>query len=314
MSISLETLPRRSQSNSEVVVLGGGPGLATVLRALRDEDIRLTAIVGIAEEGRRDGGARHAVTGAGVEDLRRSLEALTNEEGALLRAIRRPLTIEPAGRHPLGNLVLASVAAAFGDYGRASTWLGEQLGISGAVLPATKAPVQLEIETLPEGPAGAESDGAERTLPQVRFPGDVESPDASVAAIRHAKWTLLAPGALYRSVLSTAAVPDLVAALRGTPARVLWIANLAPDALEVPSMTANEHLRALRQHGVRVDAVMHDPSATLEFDAAELRRYGVQSLPHNLRSTGDPAVHDAGRLRRALIAQISSRSTTTVSG
>jgi uncharacterized cofD-like protein len=293
--------------SSEVVVLGGGRGLATVLRALRDEDVRLTAIVGLADERPSRDDAEYRASRPGVEDLRRSLEALTGEEGALLRAIRRPLSIERMGRHPLGNLVLASVASAFGDYGRASAWLGEQLGVSGAVLPATKEPVGVQIAT--------PSDAAEQKVPRVRFAGgEVDSPDAAIAAIQRAHWAVLAPGSLYRSVLSTAAVPDLASALRDTSARVLWIANLAPDPLEAPGTVAIDHLLALRLHGIRVDAALHDPSASLALDPAELRRYGVESLPWKLCSAGNPALHDVAELRRALREQLGSARTSTVGG
>ena len=79
-------------------------------------------------------------TGRTVEDLRRSLEALTDDEGALLRAIRRPLTVGPLGEQPLGNLVIGSVASAFGDYGTASRWLGEQLGIAARYCPPRLRP------------------------------------------------------------------------------------------------------------------------------------------------------------------------------
>jgi uncharacterized cofD-like protein len=212
------------------------------------------------------------------------------------------------GRHPLGNLVLASVASAFGDYGRASAWLGEQLGISGAVLPATKEPVRVQI-----APIAARSGAPEHKLLRVRFTGDdLESPDAAIAAIQRARWAVLAPGSLYRSVLSTVAVPDLVSALRSTAARVLWIANLAPDPLESPGTGAIDHLLALRLHGIRVDAAMHDPSATLALDPADLSRYEVESLPRKLRSAGDPALHDVTGLRRALSEQIGSTSTSPV--
>jgi uncharacterized cofD-like protein len=279
-----------------------------VLRALREEDVRVTAIVGLADEALPDAGAGHRVSGPGIEDLRRSLEALTGEEGALLRAIRRPLSIEPVGRHPLGNLVLASVASAFGDYGRASAWLGEQLGVSGAVLPATKEPVGVQITPVAPG------DGPEKKLQRVHFAGGAESPDAAIAAIQRAQWALLAPGSLYRRVLATAAVPDVVLALRSTSARVLWIANLAPDPLEAPGIGAIDHLLALRLHGIRVDAAMHDPSAILALDPADLRRYDVQSLPHRLSSTGDPALHDVEGLRTALREQIGSTSASTVGG
>jgi 2-phospho-L-lactate transferase/gluconeogenesis factor (CofD/UPF0052 family) len=290
MSTSRETLPRQSRSNSSVVVLGAGRGLASVLRALRDEDSRLTAIVSIAYDGTDGGDDRHRLTSAAVEDLRRSLEALTGEEGALLRAIRRPLTIERLGRHQLGNLMIASVATAFGDYGRASTWLGEQLGVGGA------------------------SDSG-RKVSRLRFAGGrTESPDAAVAAIEHAQWALLAPGSPYRSMISTAGAPDLVRALRSTRARVLWIANLEPGSGEGAKMAAIDQLLALRSHGIRVDAVMHDPAATFTFDPAELTGYGVESVPRELRSTTDPGVHDPDRLRLALRRLIGSRPTSSVGG
>jgi 2-phospho-L-lactate transferase CofD len=125
---------------------------------------------------------------------------------------------------------------------------------------------------------------------------------------------VLAPGSLYRSVLATAAVPDLVAALRSTRARVLWIPNLAADSREAANMIAIDHLLALRLHGIRVDAVMHDPAATLGFDADELTSYGVEPLPRELRHSTNPAMHDPEQLRLALRGLIGSRPIGTVGG
>ena len=251
------------------------------------------------EEGSTDSHRR--LTGAAVEDLRRSLEAMTGEEGALLRAFSRPLTIENLGRNPLGNLVIASVAAAIGDYGRASIWLGEQLGVGGAVLPATVEPIQEQIDA----PRPRSEGGVEPSLGRLRFVGEsIQSPDEAVVAIRQAGWALLAPGSLYRDVLSTAAVPNLAAALNRTRARVVWIANLEPGTA---NMTAMDHLAALRLHDVRVDVVLHDPSAGLRFDPSELTEHGVQSVARPLRSNGNPAVHDLESLRSALRAMIASR-------
>jgi len=215
--------------------------------------------------------------------------------------MRRPLTIERLGRHPLGNLVIASAASAFDDYGRASAWFGEQLGIEGAVLPATTEAVQWDLEPFEDtSDANAEGDPAERPC-RLRLIGDrIDSPPAAIDAIERCHCALLAPGSLYRSVLSTAAVPDLAAALKTTQARVIWIANLEHDADERPSMTVMGYLMALRFNGVRVDAVLYDPSAALKFDAAELARHGVEAIPRALRSTREPRTHDPERLRSAL--------------
>jgi uncharacterized cofD-like protein len=304
MSTSRATLPRQSRSNRAIVVLGGGRGLACVLKALRDQNADLTVIVSIAN----DQGSHELPSARAVEDLRRSLEALTGEEGALLRAIRRPLTIGRLGEEPLGNLVLGSVASAFGDYGTASRWLGEKLGIAGAVLPATTQPVPREIEPLAEGFPDAPSVSPGHELKRLRFASEqIETPAAAISAIEEAQWVLLAPGSLYRSVLSTAAVPQVASALSRTPGQVVWIASVAPGSRDTAGMAGVDYLRALRLHGVRVDVVLHDPSATLRFDASVLASYGARSVARPLRSRRDHALHDPAMLSAALEEMIGSR-------
>jgi uncharacterized cofD-like protein len=299
-------LAEHGRSN-QVVALGGGRGLACVLSALRSAATRLTVITSIADEGDWEGDARERLTGP-VGDLRRSLEALSDEDAALLHAIRRPLTVDGVGQHPLGDLTLTAAADALGGYGRASMWLGEQLGIDGAVLPATIEPARRQIEEIGLAAPGKATGERGRSVRRLRFgEGRTDSPEAAVAAIRSAQWVLLAPGELYRHMLSTCAVPDLSAVLATTSARVVWIASLAPDPRDAPDLTATDHLLALRLHGIRVDAVLHDPSATLVVDISELAAIGVESVPRPLRSASDPGTHDPERLHAALSELLTPR-------
>lgn len=300
------TLPEQARSSSAAVALGGGRGLTSVLRALRNEDGHLTVIAGIAGEEDQDDGAQHRLTGP-VGDLRRSLEALSDEDGALLHAIRRQLTVDGVGQHRLGDLTLAAAADALGGYGSASIWLGEQLGIDGAVLPATVEPARWQIEEVEQDAIQAPPGGSGHRVRQLRFVGDrIDSPAAAITAISDAQWVLLTPGAMYRSMLSTCAAPDLAAALRSTSARVVWIANLAPDPGDAPDMTAIDHVHLIRLHGLRVDVVLHDPSAALSFDPVDLAHIGVESVARPLRSATDPAAHDPERLRSALTTLLAS--------
>lgn len=285
-----------------------------MLRALRNHSGDLTVVVSIAYDQGQDPQAPAPPAGRSMEDLRRSLESLSGEEGALVRAIRRPLTIERLGKQPLGNLVIASVASAFGDYETASRWLGEQLGITGAVLPATTEPVPREVKTVEKSPSasGRRSGDAAKRLSFVSE--RLEAPAAAVEAIDKAGWVLLAPGSLYRSLLSAAAVPDLTAALTRTRARVLWIANLEPTSCETARTSGIDHLCALRRHAVRADVVLHDPSATLKFDAAALEAYGIQSITRSLRSRADSSLHDPTKLGAVLDEMIASSAKDAVRG
>jgi uncharacterized cofD-like protein len=301
--VGVRAVEEHEGTSTKVVVLGGGRGLASVLSALRSTGMRLTVITSIAAAPDGVGDARQRLRGP-VEDLRRSLEALSDEDAALLHAIRRPLTVDGLGQHPLGDLTLTAAADALGSYGRASMWLGEQLGINGSVLPATVEPARHDIEEI-----GLPAPGQATTRParRLRFADSrTDSPEGAVAAINDAQCVLLAPGGLYRNILSTCAVPDLAAALASTSARVAWIANLEPDPDEAPGMSATDHLLVVRLHEVRVDVVLHDPTATLSFDDAELSALGVASVAQPLRSRTNPETHDPQLLRAALTSLLGS--------
>jgi hypothetical protein len=136
-------------------------------------------------------------------------------------------------------------------------------------------------------------------------------PKATSDSIDQADLVLLGPGSLFTSVLAASALPDVAATLARTAARVVWICNLEPEAIETAGMTARDHLAALRRHGVRVDAVLYDPRARLRFEVDELTREGLEPLPRLLRSA-HPGIHDPALLSAALEELLTRRRRTDV--
>jgi 2-phospho-L-lactate transferase/gluconeogenesis factor (CofD/UPF0052 family) len=295
MSTSRATLPRRSPSNNSVIVMGRGRGLGAVLRAIRDLDLDLTVLVAVAERESEPSSALGPPAAAG--ELRRSLEALTDDRVALARALRRPLAIDRLGRHPLGNLMIQSLASAFGDLAEASTWLGGQLGIRGAVLPVTAEPIHYRLVAERSGGPGSS---------RIEFvPSDPAVAPAVLTAIGRAHQILLAPGSLYRSVLMSCAVPAVRAALEAAPGRIVRISNIDGEAARPPGDPGE----VLRRHAVRVDAVLYDPAVMLQRPADRLARSGAELIPHRL--TGPvPGVHDQDLLCAALVEIIGAGVTS----
>jgi uncharacterized cofD-like protein len=283
-----------------IVVLGGGHGLASVLGALGDGADELSVIVTVADDGGSSGELRQRGAGPAVGDLRRSLVTLTREEVVLGRALRRPVTVGRLGRHPLGNLLILSIAEAFGDLAQATEWLGARLGISGRVLPATAEPVFLVGEADGELVYGETAIGTSSRVRHLRFvPECPMVPPAVVEAIERADLCLLAPGSLFTSVIATSALPTVASALARTDARVVWVSNLEPDAIETAGMTGEDHLAALRRHGVRVDTALFDPRAELHLDARQLEDDHVHPMPRPLLGARR-GVHDQPLLRAAI--------------
>jgi uncharacterized cofD-like protein len=306
MSTSPETLPRRSPSSSQILVVGCGRGLGVVLRALRELGPELTVIVAAAEYVGPGAPEPGPGPSPALGELRRALEALTDDKVALARAMRRPLTIDRLGRHPLGNLVIHSLASGFGDLGRASVWLGTQLGIGGAVLPATLEPLKFTVQEgrpPPHEPPPAWS----HVFDQLNFiPQRPRAPAAVISAVRGAKVILLTPGALFRGSLVAAAVPEIAQTLRATHARIVWICNLEPESGE----TASDQLHVLCRHGIRVDAALCDPASGLGQSARRLPEEGVETIMRPLRAASS-GVHDQQLLRSALDEVIGLPITST---
>ena len=281
-------------------ILGGGHGVASVLRALRQEEHGLTVIVTVADDGGSSGRLRQRWGGPAVGDLRRSIVALSDERAEAGIAFAAPLTLADVGQHPLGNLMLRSLIGAFGDLETASAWLCEHLGISARLLPATAEPVSLVAQAGETVLIGETAIG--RTdVPIERLSFDPPSPEvpcAVIESIGHADCVLLAPGSLFTSALAVAALPDVRSALSRTAARIVWLCNLEPEP-ETAGMTAAEHLAALRRHNVQVDAVVYDPAAALRFAPSELAREPLQAWARRLRGR-ERGVHDPVLLRAVL--------------
>jgi uncharacterized cofD-like protein len=285
---------------TRVVVLGGGHGVAAVLGALREAPVDLTAIVTTADDGGSSGDLRRRFGGPAVGDLRRSLIAMSDGANLLATVMSRPLDTR-YGTHPVGNLLIQSLTDSLGDLEASSRWLGQWLGIPGCVVPASVEPVRLLGDTGNRLIAGESAIGTTvDRIVRLRFdPQWPRTPLAAVQAIQAADWVLLAPGSLYTSTLATSALPQIVSALARTPARVLWLCNLEAGRGETEGMTAEDHLSALRNHGVRADEVLYDPQAELHFDAATLARNRIAGFGWRLQA-GRRAVHDPHLLGAAL--------------
>jgi uncharacterized cofD-like protein len=274
--------------------------VAAVLGALRGAPVQLTAIVTTADDGGSSGELRRELGGPAVGDVRRSLIALSDPMN-LLAAVMAQRVETQYGRHPVGNLLIRSLTDSLGDLEETTRCLGQWLGISGCVLPASVEPVRLLAETSDQVISGESAIGntADRIL-RLRFePLWPRTPLAAVQAILAADWVLLAPGSLYTSTLATSALPQILPAIARTPGRVIWLCNLAPEPAETAGMSADDHLSALRKHGVRVDDVLYDPRARLHFTPATLARNRITGFAWPLQE-GSRAVHDRLLLGTAL--------------
>ena len=251
-----------------VVALGGGHGLAASLAAIRRYASDICAIVSVADDGGSSGRLRAAFGIPPPGDLRRCLVALADPSSPWTAAFEYRFEGGGLEGHAFGNLVIAGLAEASGDFERALAEAGRVLGAAGRVVPATREPVVLKAEIVgPDGSSGGWVEGqvavgqASRITGISLVPADPEPPLAALEALAAADQVVIGPGSLYTSVLAVIAVPALRDALATTAARKVYVCNLGPQVPETDGYDVAAHVAALRGHGLEIDVVLCHPGS-----------------------------------------------------
>ena len=122
-----------------VAAVGGGHGLAASLQAARRYAGAITAVVAVADDGGSSGRLREVVDQPPPGDLRTCLAALAGDDSLLARSLGHRFEAGELDGHALGNLLIAGLADAGGDFVAAIDEVARLVGAVGRVLPATTA-------------------------------------------------------------------------------------------------------------------------------------------------------------------------------
>lgn len=293
-------------SKPAVVALGGGHGLAAALTALRRFASPLTAVVSVADDGGSSGRLRRERGLPPPGDLRKCLVALAEEGSPWAEVLEHRFRGGTLDGHALGNLIIAGLTEALGDFGSAIDEVAALVRSAGSVVPATTAPVVLKADVDGHPVEGQVAVAASRgRVGRVTIvPEDARAPAQAVQSIAEADLIVLAPGSLFTSVVPVLCVEDIRTAIASSPAKVAQVCNLAPQIPETEGLTGADHLRVVLDHGGRVDAFVYDPSARLLVDPDDISALGVEPVAAPI---GDStlAAHDPEGLAAALSGLLS---------
>jgi len=240
---------RRLQQGYKIVAIGGGTGLATLLRGLKRRTSNLTAVVTVSDDGGSSGRLQKELGVLPPGDIRNCLVALADDEALVTDLFRYRFT-EGSGLsgHSFGNLFLAAMSGITGNFDQAVKESSRVLNVVGRVLPATLGVVrlcaQLDDGTIVEGESNISL--AHRPIKRVFFDPPVAAPlDEVIAAIRDADAIVLGPGSLFTSVAPNFLVSRIAREVSHAHAVKMYVCNVMTQPGETDGMTAADHVRAL---------------------------------------------------------------------
>lgn len=285
-----------------VVALGGGTGLSTLLRGLKDLVVRrrdeiadehhpiagLTAIVTVTDDGGSSGRLRRENRILPPGDIRNCMVALSQDEALLGRLFQYRFH---AGRgligHNFGNLFLAALTHVTGDFAEAVRVSSKILAIRGQIFPSTVSNVSL-VATLADGRRvhGETRITASRTpIKKLALsPRSARPLPKALEAIEEADLILLGPGSLFTSILPNLLIPEIANAIARSKAPRVYVANLMTQPGETSGYALADHLRAIRQHTSRrvIDWVVANRQAISPEVAKRYRAQGAEPVAVDL--------------------------------
>ena len=236
----------------KIVAIGGGTGLSTLLRGLKDYTSNITAIVTVADDGGSTGRLRQEFGVVAPGDLRQCIAALAEAEPLMSKLFQYRFT-EGTGLegHSFGNLFLVAMSEVTGNFETALHEASRVLNVRGSILPSTLEDVTLSARTHENELVHGEHNITERgTAIRDLYlnPADAEAHPDAVRAILDADLIVIGPGSLYTSVMPNLLVEGIKKALLATTAPRIFVCNVATQHGETDGFTVADHLHAIERH------------------------------------------------------------------
>ena len=267
-----ERLPHRSscleQSKNpgqNLVAMGGGTGLSTLLSGLKElvgkssKSIwieSLSAIVTVSDDGGSSGRLRDELQMLPPGDIRNCMIALSEDSSLLSRLFRHRFRGDgELGGHSFGNLFLAALTEVTGDFTEAIRLSSEVLTSKGHIYPATISDVRLVAELENGNVVRGETSitASHSRIRRLRLEPEQCVPLPQVLkAIRSADVITVGPGSLYTSILPNLLVSQVSRVIGESQATKIFINNLMTQPGETDGYTAREHLETVKRYAPEI--------------------------------------------------------------
>lgn len=235
----------------KVVVLGGGTGLSTLLRGLKQFPVDITAIVAVSDDGRSTGKLRQEFNVPAVGDIRQVIIALSETEPLFKKLLNyRFKTNSDLNGHALGNLLLTGLINVSGSLSSSIESLGKILNLKGKVLPLTEDNVTLmsimEDDSIIEGEHNITE--SNKNIKEIFYKEKPKVLDDVIYEIEHADLIILSMGSLYTSLLPNLICDEVKVAIDNSKADIMYVCNIMTQPGETDDYKASDHIKTINKY------------------------------------------------------------------
>lgn len=245
--------------NPKIVTIGGGTGLSTLLKGIKNYSSEITALVTMADDGGGSGVLRRSFGMLPPGDVRNCLLALSDIEPEMNTLLSHRFEKGELKGQSFGNLFLLAMNEIYGSFEEAVKMASSILRVKGTVMPITVNDVNIEAtyddksKAFGESILPAEAIKDNKKIKRVELcPKDVEPLDGVITAINKADIILIGPGSLYTSIIPNLLVKGVTEAILSSPAKKIYVQNVMTQHGETDDMSVKDHVEAIFEHSDKI--------------------------------------------------------------
>lgn len=265
-----------------IVVIGGGTGLNTVLSGLKQYTNNLTAIVTISDYGEMATSSRKELEVLPLDDVKDSIVSLSTKDGEMEKLFNYKFQKGRLMGLNFSDIYFSAMKDINGNFEDSVVKSNEVLNMVGRVIPVTLDEMKIVAE-LANGYIVEEKSRIPEVVQDkitkinriLISPTNCRPAPGVVEVIKNADCIVIGPGSLYTNVIPNLLVNGVTKALKESTAIKVYISNIMTEPGQTDNYSVSDHLNAIIEHcgnGV-VDYCIYD---TGEIVPEFIKKYNLE--------------------------------------
>ena len=238
-----------------IVVIGGGSGLNTVLSGMKNYTNNITAIVTISDYGKMSTNSRKELNMLPLDDIKEGIVSLSSDESVMEELMNYQFSNGRLNELSFGDIYLLAMQGICKDFYDSIESTRKVLNITGRVLPVTLDEMNICAE-LADGTIVEQKE----KIPEAVYnkvskinriyinPSNCKAFPGVIEAIQKADAIIIGPGSLYTNVIPNLLVNGVSKAIKESKAIKIYVSNIMTEPGQTDNYGVSDHINAIIEH------------------------------------------------------------------
>ena len=243
------------EKGPNVVVIGSGAGMYSILEGLKEYTNNITALVTVSTYGRQKNMSKEELGVLAIDDIKNSMIALSNNENILKNLFNFKFSTGRLIGLNFDDIYFTALNAESNNFSEAIDKGSKILNIKGKVLPITTEDIKICAE-LENGYIVEEKD----RIPEMVYdrlskisrvfitPSNCRPAPGVIDAITNADCIIIGPGSLYTNVIPNLLVPGVSKAIKESKAFKVYVCNIMTDPGQTDGYSVSDHIKTIQDY------------------------------------------------------------------